>query len=155
MMNCKYKLNLTIAEIEIVNDIRLKSKVLKERQKAGAIYFRATNKDLETTSKNVGITKNAIVIHIKKFLEKGIDYITENNYKGNTSELDKYENVILTDFKKTPPNTIGEAIKRIEKLTGLKRSWTAVKRWLKKRAFLTKKQRAFQKEQTKKNKKNS
>jgi hypothetical protein len=33
-------------------------------------------------------------------------YFEENNYKGNISELDKYEDVILNDFEKKPPLTI-------------------------------------------------
>ena len=62
-----------------------------------------------------------IIRHIKKYNELGINYLTENNYKGNTSDLEEYNELIISDFKNDSPKTIADACERIEKLTGLKR----------------------------------
>jgi hypothetical protein len=49
------------------------------------------------------------------------------------SELDNYEDKIMESFDKNPPKTLREAQTRIEDMTGLKRSLTRLRVWLKKR----------------------
>jgi len=147
----KKEIKLTEEEVKKILNLYKNGKTLKIRQRAGTIYFRYLNKAIPFIMQAVGISNKSVSKHVREYLKKGMDYITENNYKGNASDLDKHEDVILKDFEKKAPNTINEAIERIENLTGLRRSWTAVKRWLKKRGFLTKKQKAYQREQTKKN----
>jgi len=150
-----YQLNLTDHEMKKLNELRIKGKTIKIRQKANAIYLRAIGKTIPFVMSAAKLSNKTIISHVKKYIEKGMDYIFENNYKGNISELDKYETKILEDFKKAPPATIGEATARIEKLTGLKRSGTQVSVWLKKTNFLTKNQEVYQQKQIQRNKKNS
>jgi len=52
------------------------------------------------------------------------------------SELDDFENEILSDFNDNPPRTLREAQTRIETLTGLKRSLHRIDVWLQKRGFV-------------------
>ena len=147
----KLEVKLTVQEAKKLKELKSKGATLKIRQRAGAVYLRYLNKSIPEIMNAVDISNKSVSKHVKQYLLKGMDYITENNYKGNVSELNNYETIIINDFTETPPNTINEAIERIEKLTGLRRSWTAVKRFLKKRDFLTERQKAFPKEPTKKN----
>jgi transposase len=55
--------------------------------------------------------------------------------KRQHSELDDYEEKIMTSFDENPPKTLREAQTRIEDMTGLKRSLTRLRAWLKKRGF--------------------
>ena len=50
------------------------------------------------------------------------------------SELAKHDDKIMESFNKKPPKTLREAQKRIEKLTGLKRSINRIRIYLKKGA---------------------
>jgi hypothetical protein len=50
--------------------------------------------------------------------------------------LDGYEDTIMASFDKNPPKTLREAQTRIEDMTGLKRSLTRLRAWLKKRGFV-------------------
>jgi transposase len=56
--------------------------------------------------------------------------------KRQHSELDDYEDKIMTSFDKNPPKTLREAQTRIEDMTGLKRSLTRLRVWLEKRGFV-------------------
>jgi transposase len=56
--------------------------------------------------------------------------------KRQHSELDNYEDEIMASFDKNPPKTLREAQTRIEDMTGLKRSLTRLRAWLKKRGFV-------------------
>ena len=56
--------------------------------------------------------------------------------KRQQSEMDDYEDEIMESFDANPPKTLREAQTRIEKITGLKRSLTRLRVWLKKRGFV-------------------
>lgn len=53
------------------------------------------------------------------------------NYKGSRSALDEHYQSIEECFEKDPPHTLAEAVARIEKLTGIKKSVKAVREFLK------------------------
>jgi transposase len=151
----KIKLRITQKEIQKLDEIRLHSEVTKERQKAGAIYWRAIGKTEEQIREITGLSVTTIVRHIKKYNELGFAYLKENNYKGNTSDLEEFSGLIIADFNEKRPKTIDEAIERIEKLTGVKRSATRVTVFLKKNCLRTKKQEVYRQKQTKRIRKSS
>jgi transposase len=151
----KIPLVITKEEIEKLGRIMRDSTISKERQKASAIYWRAKEKTEKQIQEITGLAVVTIIRHIKKYNELGFDYLSENNYKGNISDLEAFSKLILDSLNKECPKTIAEACKRIEKLTGLKRSPTRVTIFLKKKDLLTRKQEVFLPKQTKKNKKNS
>ncbi|GMO28986.1 MAG: hypothetical protein Ta2B_09920 [Termitinemataceae bacterium] len=151
----KIILIITYDDLQKINLIRLHSKVLKERQKAAAIYWRAKGKTEKQIHELTELSVVTIIRHIKKYNKLGFDYLKENNYKGNTSDLEAYSELIITDFNKQCPATIEEAGKRIEKLVGIKRGAASITVFLKKRGFRTKAQEVFRQKQTKTLKNNS
>lgn len=54
---------------------------------------------------------------------------------GKESELERYKDKILDDFKVNPPQTLRDAQERILKLTGIKRSINRIRIFLLKRGF--------------------
>ena len=134
----KIILVITKEEIQKLDDIMRHSGVLKERQKASALYWRAIGKTEEQIREITKLSVTTIVRHIKKYNELGFAYLQENNYKGNTSDLEAFSDLIIADFTKQCPKTIDEATDRIEKLTGVKRSATRVTVFLKKTLYVQK-----------------
>ncbi|BDA72027.1 hypothetical protein CAL7716_061930 [Calothrix sp. PCC 7716] len=53
------------------------------------------------------------------------------DYKGRPSELNQYSNILIEYLKEHPPSTVAEASDAIEKITGIKRSPTQVRDFLK------------------------
>ena len=151
----KYVIILTEEDKEKLNEIRLKSLVLKERQKAGAIYLNNEGYEISKIAKVVGISRLSVIAHAKLYLQKGMDYISENNYTGNNiSELEEYADIIKKELEENPVRTIDEARIRIEELTGIKRGNTQIRKFLVKKNLHTKSQEQYQQRQMGRNKKN-
>lgn len=61
----------------------------------------------------------------------GLEKLKELNFYQPTSELEAHRDKIKTEFETCPPKSIVEAVKRIEDLTGIHRSPTQVRGFLK------------------------
>ena len=64
--------------------------------------------------------------------EGGLDQVMDIHYYSPTSKLEGYSDLIRDEFEKNPPASIREAKHQIKLLTGIKRSETQVRKFLKK-----------------------
>lgn len=78
-----------------------------------------------------GVSKNTVSRYLRMYNEGGIDKLREVNFYKPQSDLAKHTSTIKAYFKDNPPATIKEVMSIIEKLTGLKRSETQVRKFLK------------------------
>ncbi len=78
-----------------------------------------------------GVNRRTVQRVLKEFLEGGLERVEENRYQGSPSELNSHAESVKASFEKQPPATIAEARHRIEKLTGIVRSETQVRAFLK------------------------
>ncbi len=78
------------------------------------------------------ISKATLCCYLKDFEEGGIDKLKELNFYKPKSELDEHTKTIEEYFEKHPPASIKEAMAKIEELTGIKRSETQIRVFLKK-----------------------
>ncbi len=78
-----------------------------------------------------GVCKNTVTCYLRMYNEGGIEKLREVNFYKPQSDLIQYTSTIETWLKEHPPATIKEAVSIIEKLTGLKRSETQIRRFLK------------------------
>jgi transposase len=77
------------------------------------------------------ITKTTLTKYIRQYQLGGIEELKKIEYKGQRSELNKYTDILKEYFEKHPPSNVNEASDAIEKLTGIKRSPTQVREFLK------------------------
>lgn len=82
-------------------------------------------------SKIVGISPNSVTTYIRLWNTGGFEAVTKVNYGTNKSVLDDYVDCLVSYFEEHPVHTIKEAVHIIEQLTGIKRSPTQVRIWLK------------------------
>lgn len=78
-----------------------------------------------------GVSVNTVTEYLKMYNEGGIEKLKEINFNKPKSELVKYTSTIEAYFKEHPPASIKEAMGKIEELTGLKRSESQVRKFLK------------------------
>jgi hypothetical protein len=64
------------------------------------------------------------------FQSGGVEKLAEMNFYAPTSELEQHRYRLEVYFRKHPPATVNEAMVKIEELTGIKRSPSAVGRFL-------------------------
>jgi len=77
-----------------------------------------------------GVSGNTLRTYLRLFQSGGVEKLTEIDSYTPTSELDGCREQIEAYFRKHPPATIKEAMVCIERLTGIKRSPSAVGRFL-------------------------
>lgn len=79
----------------------------------------------------LGISKKTLCAYLKQYAEGGIDQLKKLNFRVPKSELMKHLDSIEDYFRKNPPSNINEAVAKIEELTGIRRSPTQVRKFLK------------------------
>lgn len=76
-------------------------------------------------------SRTTLAIYLRQYESGGIEAIKRLDYKGQSSELNEHTTTIKAYFEAHPPRTAAEAQSEIERLTGIKRSPTQIKAFLK------------------------
>jgi transposase len=77
------------------------------------------------------VTKATLAKYLKIYKLDGISGLKVLNYKGSSSELNAHVDTLKAYFSDHPPHTIAQAIEDIKRLTGVRRSPTAVRNFIK------------------------
>jgi len=90
------------------------------------------NIDIKTISRVVGVSERQVRNHRKIYKEQGRSALTSDTRYRPVSELEAHEDIILENLTAAPVATAAEASERIKTLTGIKRSPTQVRRYMRK-----------------------
>jgi transposase len=97
-----------------------------------AVYIKAATNFSDTMTGLVcGLHRHAVRHWVKTYQTGGFESLCEYNYGTNKSELEKHSDGILKSFIERPPMNACEAKARIEKMTGISRSPTQVRTFMK------------------------
>jgi transposase len=77
-----------------------------------------------------GISNNTLCKYLRRFQSGGVDELAQTRFYTPTSDLCQHRHQLQAYFADHPPASINEAMQKIEELTGLKRSPSAVGRFL-------------------------
>ncbi len=127
------QLNLSDAEIQQLNYERFYYPCPTAQKRIHAVYMKATVTATDSTIGHFcGLKRQTVSRCIKSYQDGGIDALYQFNYGTNKSELEKHSMSILQSFTERPPMNTCEAKSRIEELTGISRSPTQVRTFMKK-----------------------
>ena len=76
-------------------------------------------------------SKATLVSYLREYESGGIEALKQLRYKGQPSQLNEHIDSLKAHFEAHPPRTSAEAGAEIERLTGIKRSPTQIKAFLK------------------------
>ncbi len=93
-------------------------------------------------AKLVGVNENTIREYFQLYNEGGLDKLKEINYYKPESKLNVHISSLEAFFKTNPPASINEAQNIIEEITGIKRSETQIREFLKKNSICVTAKRA-------------
>jgi transposase len=97
-----------------------------------AMYLYVTTAFSQTQiSKICGLHRNQVREWVRILEAEGIEALYKNNYGTNKSELDHFSESILDSFRKHPPMNTHEAKARIEEMTGISRSPSQIRAFMK------------------------
>lgn len=77
-----------------------------------------------------GVSENTIRKYMREYEQGGIEGLKEYRWNMPQSELEPHRQMLQEYFEQHPPATVAEAAAAIEKLTGIKRKLTQVRRFL-------------------------
>lgn len=97
-----------------------------------ALYLEGQNRYSRSEIATIlGIDRNSITRYVKTYNKYGYEGIITSNYRGNKSELEVHNITLIESFEKEPVKSVNEAKSRIEALTGISRSPSQVRAWMK------------------------
>jgi transposase len=126
------QLSFTEEEIQALDYQRYHHPHPRVQRKMEALLLKARGLPHHQIARCVGICENTLRAYLKQYQAGGIEALKRVQFHQPTSELETYHDTLETYFREHPPTTIPEAVKRIEDLTGMKRSPTQVGIFLKK-----------------------
>ena len=126
------KLKFTPEIIDQLHHERTRHAHPRVRQRMEAVYLKALGLPHQEIGRIVRISQATLREYLQMYQQGGIAALKELNFHQPKSDLDDHQDTLRQEFDQRPPATIDEAVERIEKLTGLRRSPTQVTAFLKK-----------------------
>lgn len=102
------------------------------RKKMGALYLKSQGLPHKSIRTIEHICENTLLHYLRDYEKGGIEELKEIHFRKPQSELQPHAETIANYFRENPPATLNEAVARIEKLTGIKKSREPVRVFLKK-----------------------
>ncbi len=99
--------------------------------KVEAVWLKSQDLPHQQICQLAGISGNTLRNYLQDYQAGGIEKLSKINFYRPQSKLEKERTTLKEYFQKNPPGTINEAIDKIEKLTGIRRSPTQVRKFLK------------------------
>ena len=126
------KIEFTEEEIKKLHHEHLHNSHPLVRKRCEVVYLKALGYPHQEIGRIVRISQPTLRGYLKTYQEGGLEKLKELNFYRPSSELDKYLDILREKFEENPPATINQAVERIDQLTGLRRSPTQVRQFLKK-----------------------
>ena len=118
-------------DIEAFKYLRTRHPHLRIQQRMDVLWFKSNGLQHSLIAKLAGVCENTVTEYLRMYKKGGIENLKALNFYKPQSELVQYTSSIEEYFKEHPPASIKEAASRIEELTGIKRSGTQVREFLK------------------------
>ena len=124
-------IDFTQEEIDALEHERYHHPDPKVQKRMEVLYLKSQGLAHKEICRLCRISKTTLVTYLEKYQNGGIERLKEFNYQGPTSELDEHSSMLEAHFKKHPPRTTAEAKKAIKNLTGIERSPTQIRAFMK------------------------
>ena len=125
------RIEFSSEEIELLHHERRYHPHPRVRQRMEALYLKALGYQHQEIGQIMQISQKTLRGYLRMYQDGGIDALENLNFYQPQSELVEHLDGLKEEFKTRPPKTINEAVKRIEDLTGIRRSPTQVRKFLK------------------------
>jgi len=112
------------------------------RRRCPALLLKAHGHTRTQVATVLAIDVSTVRVYFDLFLEEGIAALKRLNYHGKRNALQEREEDILAALEAKPPATVKEAQDTIKTATGLHRSWTPVKEFLRRNKVRRRKMKA-------------
>lgn len=126
-----FRVSLGEDERQIVNEERESHPESHVRRKMLVLWSLHCGLKREQAAKLAGVGLATVQRYVAAYRDGGLSGLRQWNVQGPVSDLESFRDAIRESFEQQPASTVAEACERIEKLTGLRRGLTQVRRFLK------------------------
>jgi transposase len=105
------------------------------QRRMDALWLKAHDLPHAQIAELVGVTENTIREYFELYQHGGLEKLKELNYYRPESQLNAHIVSLEAHFREHPPASIKEAQSEVEAITGVKRSETQVREFLKKNSI--------------------
>lgn len=125
------KIEFSKSEIEQLHHERRYHPHPRVRQRMEALYLKAQGYQHQEIGQIMRISQKTLRSYLRMYEDGGIEVLKSLKFYQPKSKLIDHLEVLKEEFEARPPKVINEAVKRIEDLTGIRRSPTQVRKFLK------------------------
>ncbi len=125
------QIKFTNAEIEQLNYERYHHPHPVVQRRMETLYLKSQGLAHQEICRLCRISRPTLAKDLRTYQQGGIDALKILRYKGQPSQLNAYSETLKAHFEKHPPHNSAEAQAVIEELTGIRRSPTQIKLFLK------------------------
>lgn len=126
-----FRIALSVEQLQIVSEERMNHPHARVRERMWVLSLLHAGLTREKAAEVVGMGRATVERIVAAFRDGGLDGVRRWDVTGPTSELAAFRDLIRESFEKLPARTVAEAAERIEQLTGLRRSPTQVRKFMK------------------------
>jgi transposase len=125
------RIHFTDEEIAALNFERYHYPDPRVQKKIEVLWLKSQGLSHETIAQLSGVCSRQVPRYLHEYIAGGIERLKQNQYTGSPSELNQHTETLRDYFTKNPPSTTAQAQKAIEELTGIRRSLTQVREFIK------------------------
>jgi len=125
------RLTFTQAEAEALEHERFHHSHPHVRRKMEALWLKSQGLAHQEIARFAGVSGKTLRTYLQQYAEGGVAGLKELHFRRPQSELVAHQETIAASLLAHPPASINEAVDAIRKLTGLSRSPTQVRLFLK------------------------
>lgn len=126
------KIEFSEQALQTIEYERFHHPVPRVQRRMEVLWLKSQGLPHKKIAKLSGACDNAVTKYLRLYRQGGLDEVRKVNFYRPQSELEKYSDSIEQHFRENPVASIAQAVDEIEKLTGIRRSNTQVKVFLKK-----------------------
>ncbi len=126
------RLTIPAEHMQILEQERFHHPHPRVQRKMEAVYLTGMGLSRHEVARLLHVTEGTVRSYCAAYRDGGLEALHRFNPHPHSAALDAHATTLVETFTSTPPHTVQEAVNRIETLTGIRRSPTQVREWLKK-----------------------
>ena len=123
-------IDFTPEQIDTLHHERFHHPHPRVQLKMEAVYLKSQGLSHRDICRSARISENTLRSYLRPFVEGGVERLKRTDWEGTASELDEHRETLEEHFRNHPPRSTAQAAAEIERITGVRRGLTQVRKFL-------------------------
>src|SRR5919202_5056384 len=123
-------IDFTPEQIDALHHPRFHHPHPRVQLKMEAVYLKSQGLPHQEICRLTRVTENTLRAYLRQYQEGGIERLKQTDWDGPSSELSEHREALEERFRKHPPRSTAQAAADIERITGIRRGLTQVRKFL-------------------------